>query len=94
MLASLRLGLFVFLFVFFGVNIVGGRILVCVTCFLDYLAGTRYGMVIYLVWLIECYLLCSVRLMGVAFGHICDLYIITLQLQLFSYSENKRSLLL
>ena len=79
---------------FFRCQYCGRRILVCVTCFLDYLAGTRYGMVIYLVWLIECYLLCSVRLMGVAFGHICDLYIITLQLQLFSYSENKRSLLL
>jgi len=36
-----------FLFVFFCVDIVGGRILVCMTYFLDYLAKTWYGIVIY-----------------------------------------------
>jgi hypothetical protein len=41
-------------------------------------------MVIYLVLVIGCYLSCFVRLMGVAVVRICDLYIITLHLQLFS----------
>jgi hypothetical protein len=79
---------------FFRCQYRGRRILVCMTCFLDYLAGAWYGVVIYLVWLIGCYLSCLVRLMGVAVVHICDLYIITLRLQLFSYSENECSLLL